>query len=174
MPDFELKNENVIYDGRKILVKKDEIVLPSGREVTREIVHHLGAAAILPLLDDDTALMIRQFRYSVRDHLWEIPAGTLEPPEPPEECAARELVEETGYRAGEMEEIARYFPSPGICDEQIVIYLARELERVSTDFDTNEISAVAPMSFRELEGKYKSGKLPDGKTQFALKIAGII
>ncbi len=171
--NYKVLDEEVIYEGKRILVRRDRVILPSSREVVREIVHHPGAAAIVPFLDRETILLIRHFRYSVRDFLWEIPAGTLEPPEPPAECAARELIEETAYKAGRMKLIAEYYPSPGICDEKMYVYRADDLERVGREVDS-EVEAVVPMTVRELQGKYKAGKLLDGKTQYALKLAGIL
>jgi ADP-ribose pyrophosphatase len=172
--DYEVLSEKTIFDGYKVLLKVYRFRTPAGREIEREIVHHAGAAAIAAFLDRETVLMVRHYRESVREYLWEIPAGTLNPPESPLECAERELVEETGYRAGRMKLVTEYFPSPGVCDEMIRIYRADDLEKVRNSFDETEIQAVVPMTARELQGKFKSGKLPDGKTITALKILGVI
>ena len=92
----------------------DRVIEPSGMEVEREVVRHPGAAVLLPVTGDGRVILIRQFRYAAGETLLEVPAGTIDPGETPEQTAVRELVEETGYHAGKLEKLAEFFPSPGV------------------------------------------------------------
>jgi ADP-ribose pyrophosphatase len=116
------------YRGRMLTVNEDEVRLPDGSAASREYVLHPGAAIILPLFDDGSVLLERQFRYPLGSHFYELPAGKLEPDELPLETAKRELVEETGYVAAEWRELGRLHPCIGYSDEQIDFFLARKLE----------------------------------------------
>jgi ADP-ribose pyrophosphatase len=117
----------LIFRGRAIALRVDEVRLPSGRTASREIVEHPGAAAVVPLTDDDHVVLVRQPRKALERELLEIPAGTLEPGEAPLACAHRELAEETGLRADEMTPLLTFAPSPGILTEEITIFVARGL-----------------------------------------------
>lgn len=172
--NYKVVKEKVVFKGKFISVNCDQVILPSGREVSREVIHYPGSAAIIAFLDKETIIMLRHFRYPVHDWLWEIPAGTLEPPEEPIDCAARELEEETGYVAGKLTPLAVYLPSPGISDELMHLYRADDLTRTRQNLEFDEVLTVVPMTVKELRGKFKSGKLVDGKTQYALKMCGII
>src|SRR5262245_55403664 len=101
------------FEGTLYKVRVDEIRLPSGRETVREIIEHPGAVAILAITEDQQIILVRQFRYAVDSPLLEIPAGTREPNESPVETAARELIEETGYRAANIRELHTYYSSAG-------------------------------------------------------------
>src|SRR5690606_3835128 len=100
-----------------------------GNEMQREVIEHPGAACIVPMLDNDTVLLVEQWRIGAKRPLWEIPAGTLDPGEDPLTCAARELAEETGCRAEKIEHLFTMFPSPGILDEKMHIFIATGLTR---------------------------------------------
>ncbi|MGC4120712.1 MAG: NUDIX hydrolase [Myxococcales bacterium] len=121
-------SRQVVYQGRRIRVEVDERVDSRGAQVRRDVVVHPGATVILPLLDGDRVCLIRNQRVTVGEELLEIPAGTLEPPEPPQECAARELAEETGYRARRWKKLAEFYPSPGVLSEKMHLFLAEELD----------------------------------------------
>ena len=116
-----------VFKGRLLRVRVDNVRLPDGCESTREVVEHPGAVAILPVLDDGRLVLVRQFRYAVGRDLLEVPAGTREPNEGPRECAIRELREETGYSVDEVEELCRFFVSPGWCTEELIVYRAGNL-----------------------------------------------
>src|SRR6202166_3371419 len=116
-----------VFAGRRIEVRVDRIRLPGGAEHDFEMIHHPGAAAIVPLLPSGEVLMLRQYRYATGACLLEVPAGTLEPGESAEQCAARELQEETGYRAGTLQPLGWIWTTPGFTDERIWLYLARDL-----------------------------------------------
>jgi ADP-ribose pyrophosphatase len=122
----------------KFRVVRERVTSPSGKDKTREFVRHPGACVILPLLDDGRVCLIRNWRYAVGQTLIELPAGTLEPPEPPEVTAERELIEETGYRAKRIELLHAFFLSPGILDEKMHLYLATGLTEGETAREEGE------------------------------------
>jgi len=122
-----LITSETVFQGRLISVRKDQVELPGGRRASREVVVHPGAVAIVPLLPDEVVVMIRQYRHAVGRALYELPAGTLQPGESPEDCARRELEEETGYQAAELGLMFSTYLSPGYSSEIIHIFLAQGL-----------------------------------------------
>ena len=121
----------VIASGRVVTLRQDEVQLPDGEQVVREVVEHPGAVAIVALDETDRVLMIRQYRHPVRSTLWELPAGLRDvAAEPPLETARRELLEEAGYLAADWHVLVDYLSSPGISTERVRIYLARDLTLV--------------------------------------------
>ena len=122
----------------KFCVVRETITTPTGKTKTREIVRHPGACVIVPLLDDGRVCLIRNWRFAVNQTLIELPAGTLEPPEPPEKTAERELIEETGYRAKQIRFLHAFFLSPGILDEKMHLYLATGLTAGETAREEGE------------------------------------
>jgi len=130
----------LLLKTKKFNVVRETVRSPGGKEKTREIVRHPGACVLVPLVDGDRVCLIRNFRVSVNQTLIELPAGTLEPNEPPEETARRELIEETGYRAAKIELLHAFFLSPGILDEKMHLYLAKGLtEGAAAREDEEEI-----------------------------------
>jgi len=117
----------IVHTGRIIQDALDELTHEDGRPYRRDVVLHPGAVVILPLLDGERVVLLRNYRHAVGGTLWEVPAGTLEPPEPPEACAVRELIEETGYRAKKWRKLAEFYPSPGILSERMYLFAAEEL-----------------------------------------------
>src|SRR5262245_21016055 len=117
----------IVHVGRKIRVAVEEEVTPDGLLVRRDLVLHPGAVAILPLVESDRVCLLRNHRHTIGQTLWEIPAGTLEPGEPIESAAHRELAEETGYRAAELRLLHRFYPSPGVLDEVTHLFVAERL-----------------------------------------------
>jgi ADP-ribose diphosphatase len=120
-------NPEILLTTSKFRVVRETITAPSGKTKTREVIRHPGACVILPLLDDGRVCLIRNWRIAVGQTLIELPAGTLEPPEPPEKTAERELIEETGFRARQIQFLHAFFLSPGILDEMMHLYLATGL-----------------------------------------------
>src|SRR5207249_563268 len=116
----------IVHTGRIIQVAVDELVRDDGRPYRRDVVLHPGAVVILPLLDGGRVVLLRNHRHAVGRELWEVPAGTLEPPEPPEACAARELTEETGYRARKWTKLSEFYPSPGVLSEKMYLFAAED------------------------------------------------
>ena len=137
---------------------------PDGQIRKRAIVRHPGAVTVIPMVDDDHVCLIRNFRVSVNRTLIELPAGTLEPPEPPEQAAVRELHEETGYRAGTMRELHGFYLSPGILDERMHLFVATDLEAVGAAREPGEEIENLVVSWREAMALVESREIQDAKT----------
>lgn len=165
---MRILNRDELLQARNFKVARITLQNDEGKEFKREVIEHPGAACILPMLDDDTVLMVEQWRIGARKALLEIPAGTLDKGEDPMACAARELEEETGYKAGKLEHLFTMYPSPGILDEKMFIFMARDLTKTQTNFDEDEQINLKPMSFRDLRIQLKANNIKDGKTIAAL------
>ncbi|NGQ94666.1 NUDIX hydrolase [Brevibacillus sp. SYP-B805] len=157
-----------IYDGRIIQVKVDQVVLPNGKTAKREIVHHPGAVAVLPLTDDGKMIAVRQFRKPLELTIVEIPAGKLEKGEDPLACAKRELEEETGYHAEHFEHLSSFYTSPGFADELLHLYVATGLKAGTTRLDEDEFVEVLALTLEEAHELHRTGKIRDAKTVLAL------
>jgi ADP-ribose pyrophosphatase len=168
--DFTEKkiSSRTAYRGRILTVNEDEVRLPDGSTASREYVVHPGAAIILPLFDDGCVLLERQFRYPVGQHFYELPAGKLEPDEPPLETAKRELLEETGYVAAEWRELGRLHPCIGYSDEQIDFFLARKLEFRGARPDEGEFLETLRMPLADGVDWIRRGRITDTKTILGL------
>ncbi len=128
---WPVAQSTVLADGRIVTLRQDDVQLPDGEHVVREVVEHPGAVAVVAIDTDGRVLMIRQYRHPVRAMLWELPAGLRDvADEPPLETARRELLEEAGYQALDWQVLADYLSSPGISTEQVRVYLARKLTLV--------------------------------------------
>ncbi len=123
----EQVNEKVLLRGARFSVNALEMVDSNGRHIVREVIRHPGAVVLLPRLDDGRIVLIENHRRTVGETLLELPAGTIDPGEAPEQTAARELTEETGFRAVKLEKIHEFYSCPGICDELMHLYLATGL-----------------------------------------------
>ena len=156
------------YRGRMLKVNEDEVTLPDGSLALREYVVHPGAAIILPLFDDGTVLMERQFRYPIGQHMLELPAGKLEPDEAPIETAKRELLEETGYVAAEWRELGHLHPCIGYSDERIDFFLARKLEFKGAQPDEGEFLETLRVPLAESLDWIRRGRITDAKTILGL------
>jgi ADP-ribose pyrophosphatase len=167
-PSIRILSSRSVYRGRVVQLDVDRIVEPSGKEVEREIVRHPGAAVLLPVTDDRRVVMIRQFRYAVGETLLEVPAGTIDPGETPEETAARELVEETGYHPGRLEKLAEFFPSPGILAERMHLFLATELEKREASPEADESLELVEFPWERALALEPGKELRDAKTIVAL------
>jgi len=161
-------SSKTLYRGRLIDLRLDEVLLSSGRKVRREIVVHPGASAILPIMESGKVLMVRQYRHPVGGVLLEIPAGTLKPGEDPMACAARELEEETGYRAEKLIHLITIYPAPGYSSEVLHIYLARGLKRGIRAPEVDEEISVIEMTFDQILDGIRDGKIRDSKTIAAI------
>lgn len=157
-----------LYDGKILSLRLDKVLLENGVETTRAVVEHNGAAAIVPLTDDGKVILVRQYRYAVEKDLIEVPAGTIGRGETPEECAARELEEETGYRSGDMRKITEFFSAPGYSTEKIHVFLAKRLTKSEMNTDEDEQIRVESMLIAEALAKVRSGEITDGKSICAL------
>ena len=164
MEDFEIREKSQIYSGRIVNLSVEKVALSDGSVRTREVVHHPGAVAIIPMLSPDEVILIKQFRYCARKAIWEIPAGTLESGETPAACAKRELMEETGYRACKMKPLGGFYTSPGFCNEFLHLFLATELEVCESKPDSDELLEVHIVRMKEALRKIFEGEIVDAKT----------
>ena len=157
------------YSGRIIHVDHDLVQFPDGSSGQLEMVRHPGACAIVPFLDDPSAadprvLLIHQFRHAADDFIWEVPAGTLGKGESPDHCAARELEEEAGYRAGKLRHLTTIFTTPGFTDERIHLYLATELIRRAAARDADEFITVHELRWSAVGRMIRAGEIRDAKS----------
>ena len=120
-------SRQIVHEGRKIKVVLDTSTGPNGETIRRDMILHPGAVVILPVIDRDHICLLRNERFVIGETLWEVPAGTLEPGEPIEQAAARELLEETGYTSRRWRKLGHYWPSPGVMDEKMHLFVAEEL-----------------------------------------------
>jgi ADP-ribose pyrophosphatase len=158
-----------IYQGRVVTLDVDTVKLPNGLTVDLEVVRHPGAAAIVPMKDPETVVMIKQFRHAAGGFIFEIPAGKLHPGEDPRECAARELEEEIGYTSRSFVHLSSIFTGPGFTDEVIHIYHATNLEKGVQRLDRDEVLDVVEMSLKEAMVKIEDGSIRDAKTIVGLQ-----
>ena len=158
------KASSRIYDGHVLNLRIDQVLLDDGTQSTREVVEHRGAVAIVPMLNNDHVLLVRQYRYPIGKELLEIPAGTLEIGEDPQIAAKRELEEETGYRSEQMTKITEIYMAPGYATEKIHVYLATNLERSKPQLDEDERIEIKPVLFSAALQKVRSGEICDAKT----------
>ncbi|MCS7263651.1 MAG: NUDIX hydrolase [Armatimonadetes bacterium] len=161
-------NSEKIFEGRLIGLRRDEVQLSDGRKSVREVVIHPGAIAVVPIMNDGKVLLVRQFRYAVGKTLIEIPAGTLNLDETPEECAQRELSEETGFTAGKLERLTSLYLAPGYSTELIYLFIATELKPTEGERDQDEILEVVKMPLEEAIVAIERGEIQDAKTIAAL------
>ncbi len=164
--DEMMKN---IYTGRVVTLNIDTVALPNGVTVELEIIRHPGAAAVVPLKDDGTVVLIRQFRHAAGGFIYEIPAGKLHPGEDPTACAARELEEEIGYRAGRFELLSSIFTAPGFTDEVIHIYKATGLTVGRQQLDRDEVLEVIELPLSEAIRLIETGTIRDAKSIVGLQ-----
>ena len=158
-----------IFHGKVITVNIDTVTLPNGVTVDLEMVRHPGAAAVVPLKEDGTVILIRQFRHAAGGFIYEIPAGKLHPGEDPKACAARELEEEVGYLAGRLELLSSIFTAPGFTDEVIHIYKATAMTKGRQHLDRDEVLEVVEMPLQEAMDMIRVGTIRDAKTMVGLQ-----
>ena len=158
-----------IYKGTVVTLNVDTVRLPNGHTIDLEVIRHPGASAVVPLKEDGTVVLIRQFRHAANGFIYEIPAGKLHPKEDPLDCAARELEEEIGYKAGRFELLSSIFTAPGFADEVIHIYLATGLTIGTQNLDQDEVLEVVEMPLREAIAKIEDGTIRDAKTIVGLQ-----
>jgi ADP-ribose pyrophosphatase len=160
----------VLLKAAKFEVERREYNVPGRGMVRRELVVHPGAVTIVPLLDPTTIVMIRNYRFSVGRELLELPAGTLEPPEPPAACAARELEEETGYRAARLEPLCEFYTSPGFTNEHMHVFVATGLSKTIQQLEDNEQIRPEIMPLADPLAATADGRIVDAKTIAALHV----
>ena len=159
-----------IFRGRVLHVQVNDVVLADGTQTKREIVSHPGAVCIVPLLQGNV-LLVRQYRLAASGPLLEIPAGTREPGEAPEVCAARELREETGYGAGKLHLLGSFFVAPGYSTERVYAYLATDLTPDALQMDADERLLLEALPVGQVAQMIYGGELLDAKTIAAVLMA---
>jgi ADP-ribose pyrophosphatase len=159
----------VIYKGPVFGVRRDEVLEPGGVRTTREVITHPGSVVVLPVLPDGRILLVRQYRHATRQFLWELVAGRIEPGENPRRAAARELLEETGYRARRFRVFLDVFPTPGFLEERMYILLAQELTSGDARPEVDEKIISRAFTASQLKQMIHRGKLRDAKS-----IAGLL
>jgi ADP-ribose pyrophosphatase len=150
--------------GRRVKVEARRVPRSDGGEELREMVVHPGSVVVLPLLDDGRIVMIRNRRFAVERTLLELCAGTREGDEDPALCAARELEEETGYRARSLTPLLSFFPSPGVSNERMHTFVARGLTKTQQQLDPSEQIEVEPLTLVDVLGRIERNEIEDAKT----------
>ena len=171
---FHKRSERELHRGALISLGEGSFVGPDGDEFQRDIVHHPGAVSVVPLEDDGTVLLVRQYRAAIDQTMLEIPAGKRDvAAEPPEVTAHRELAEEVGRRAARMELLGTFYNSPGFCDEFSYTYLARDLTEVPIEAQSVEEAAmtIERVAFDDALGMIHAGEIVDAKTIIGLLLA---
>lgn len=171
MPDTpEFIDSKTVFEGRVFDVTVDT-VREGDQTYIREVVHHSGSAVILPAFDDGTVALVRQYRHPAVKYLLELPAGTLNDKERPEDGAARELEEELGVRAGKMEKLSEFFVSPGFCEEKMWLYLATDLTETEQRLEDDEFIEVVRLPIDRALQMIGDGEIEDAKTIIGLMLA---
>jgi ADP-ribose pyrophosphatase len=158
----------LIYHGRKFDFALQPVQIDEGSVSEREIILHPGAVVMIPMLDPETVCLIRVHRWAAGERLWEVPAGTLDPGETPEQTALRELREETGYTPGKLTRLAEWWVSPGIFTERMHLYLCEELTPGSQDLMPDEWIEPHPVPWSQAMDMVARGEIQDAKTMIAL------
>jgi ADP-ribose pyrophosphatase len=162
---FTLNSRREIYKGRIVNLIVDSITTAQGVNTIREVLHHPGGAAVIPLFPDGDVLLVKQFRYPMQESLLELPAGKIELGEPPEITAHRELAEEIGYTSKRLHKIAEFYTTPGFCDERLYLYLAEDLEPCAMMHnEEDEEIEIVRVSLKVLPELIKAGEIVDAKT----------
>ncbi len=156
--------DELIYQGRVMEIHRVGVRMPNGDVMPRDWAHYNGAAVILPVLGDGQIVLIRNYRFAVDEHLYELPAGMVDKGESPLEAAGRELTEETGYRAGRLEKLGEFFCAPGTSDELMHIYLAEDLSDGPQDLEDYEDITVHTFSPEMVRTMILKGQIRDAKT----------
>ncbi len=158
-----------IYKGKIIDLSLETVTLPNGTTTSLEIIAHPGAAAVVPMKDEHTVIMIRQYRHAVGGFIYEIPAGKLHPNEDPRDCAHREVEEEIGYKVGRLEPLLSFFTTPGFTDEIIHIFVGYDLTPGTQDLDVDEVLEIVELPLAKAMEMIGNGDIKDGKTIIGLQ-----
>lgn len=153
-----------IFDGRVVHLKVHDVALPDGNTSKREVVHHVGAVAVVATDSDNQVLLVQQFRLPAGKIMWEIPAGTLEPEEAPEVCASRELQEETGYKPVDLIDLGGIHPAPGYTTEFIRIYWSKDQVESKLEEDADEFVEAEWKPMPDVLAMISDGTITDSKT----------
>jgi ADP-ribose pyrophosphatase len=168
---FELIRSETLLQGRAFKIRRDHLKTPDGRDTKFEIIEHGGSVIIIPVDADGNIHFVRQYRHAAGVDLLELPAGTRDGDEPYEECAAREIREETGMEAGILKKVGEFYLAPGYSTEFMVVYLAKELKHNPLEADDDEFLEVEKISIQKAFEMAEQGEMPDAKSLAALLLA---
>jgi ADP-ribose pyrophosphatase len=168
---FELMSSEVLVEGRTFKVRRDTLKTPDGSQTKLEIVEHGGSVVLLPIDSDGNLLFVHQYRHAVGRDLMELPAGTRDGEEPFEECAAREIREETGMEAGRLLKIGGFYLVPGYSTEFMAVFIATELKENPLQADEDEFLQVEKISLKQAIEMAEQGRIQDAKSLAALLLA---
>ncbi len=171
MPSFELIKSEMILEGRAFKIRRDHLRTPDGLMTKYEIVEHTGSVVMLPVDAQGNLLFVRQYRHAARTDLLELPAGTRDPDEPYEACAAREMREETGMAAGKLERVADFYLAPGYSTEYMAVFLATDLRPDPLEADADEFLQLERIPIGKALQMALAGQMPDAKSLAALFMA---
>lgn len=161
---FELISSEILLQGRAFKIRRDTLKTPNGHETKYEIIEHGGSVVIVPIDDDGNVLFVRQYRHATGGDLLELPAGTRDDEEPYEECARREVREEIGMEAGQLQRVGEFYLAPGYSSEFMAVYLATELKHNPLPGDYDEFLQVEKYPVKEVSQMFERGDVPDAKS----------
>ena len=168
---IKINNRTTVYHGKVFELVRENVTLENGTTTDLEFIEHPGATAIIPFLDDKRIVLLKQYRHALKNYIWEIPAGTLDPQEEIISCAKRELIEETGYSAGQWHRLGEITPVPGYSNERIHIFLATELQPADQNLDEDEVIQVQALDFLKAFEMIGDGEIQDAKSIAGLFLA---
>jgi ADP-ribose pyrophosphatase len=171
MPKFELLKSETLLQGRAFKIRRDLLKAPDGRETKFDIIEHGGSVIIIPVDAEGNIHFVRQYRHATGSDLLELPAGTRDGNEPFEECAAREIREETGMEAGNLQKIGEFYLAPGYSTEFMGVFIATDLKHNPLEADDDEFLEVEKIPVREAVHRAERGEIPDAKSLAALLLA---
>jgi len=174
-------SKKTVWRGRAVNFDVDTVRLPNGKLATREYISHPGAVGVVPFLDKDTVVLVRQYRHPVGEVTLELPAGKIDPKESILSCIKRELAEETGFTASKFTPLIKYWPTPAFADEVLHLYVATGLKPGKVNADDDEFIETVIMPFQKALDLVRAGKIRDSKTvvgllacsSYARKISGL-
>lgn len=171
--DVKVRDRREVYRGRVFTMHEETLEFADGHTASFSYISHPGACVMVPFLDDDTLLMIKQYRHAIRRYIWEFPAGTINRDEEPLTCAKRELVEETGFAARSMDYWGEIYPLPSYTNESIHVYKAYGLTPAGQNLDADEILSVHKVKLRDALDMAKNGEIIDSKTLTCLLLINL-
>ena len=160
----------VIYQGKVFDLYREEATLPNGKKMMAEFIHHPGSSGVIPLMDENSVVLIRQYRPILKDFIWEIPSGTMLPGEDPLTCAKRELEEECGFLGRRFEKLGEILVAPWYSDERTHLFLAKELTPCEQRLDDDEILTTHIISFDQAMKMVEEGEIQDSTTMIGLQV----
>ena len=167
----QVNHRCIVHEAGVFRLVRENVTLENDFTVDVEFIEPPGATAIIPFLEDDRIIILNQYRHALRNYIWEIPAGTLDPQESVISCAKRELIEETGFSAAEWHKLGEITPVPGYSDERIHIFLARDLQPAEQQLDKDELIKVTKVKLQDALDMIARGEIQDSKTISGLYLA---